>query len=289
MLQVLRDGQIVQAGKYDELLQAGTDFNALVCAHHEAIEAIDISHHSSEDSDEGSTLQNEMDNCHASTSCADNFADEAQAAMPSSEKKAIKEKKKGKRSRKKQLVQEEERERGRVSMKVYLSYMAAAYKGLLIPLIILSQTLFQVLQIASNWWMAWANPQTEGDRPRTSSLTLLVVYMALAFGSSWFVFVRALLVATFGLAAAQKLFLKMLRCIFRAPMSFFDSTPAGRILNRVSHLTSFRQRISVFVIMFASLPIFRILPFVFWRFDLALELMHFVWLSRFLLIKVWWI
>lgn len=234
LILVLRDGQIVQAGKYDELLQAGTDFNALVSAHHEAIEAIDISHHSSEDSDEGSSLQNEMDNCHATTSCADNFADEAQAVMPSAEKKAIKEKKKGKRSRKKQLVQEEERERGRVSMKVYVSYMAAAYKGLLIPLIILSQTLFQVLQIASNWWMAWANPQTEGGHPRTSSLTLLVVYMALAFGSSWFVFVRALLVATFGLEAAQKLFVKMLRCIFRAPMSFFDSTPAGRILNRVS-------------------------------------------------------
>jgi len=48
------------------------------------------------------------------------------------------------------------------------------------------------------------------------------------------VFVRSLLVATLGLAAAQKLFIKMLRCVFRAPMSFFDTTPSGRILNRVS-------------------------------------------------------
>ncbi|RVX19100.1 ABC transporter C family member 5 [Vitis vinifera] len=45
---------------------------------------------------------------------------------------------------------------------------------------------------------------------------------------------KAVLVATFGLEAAQKLFVKMLRSVFRAPMSFFDSTPAGRILNRVS-------------------------------------------------------
>lgn len=152
------------------------------------------------------------------------------------DRKAMKEKKKAKRSRKKQLVQEEERERGKVSMKVYLSYMAAAYKGLLVPLIILAQVSFQVLQIASNWWMAWANPQTKGDHPKTSNMTLLLVYMALAFGSSWFVFIRAVLVATFGLAAAQKLFIKMLRCVFRAPMSFFDSTPAGRILNRVSFM-----------------------------------------------------
>ena len=42
------------------------------------------------------------------------------------------------------------------------------------------------------------------------------------------------LVATFGLEAVQKLFVKMLRSVFRAPMSFFDSTPAGRILNHVS-------------------------------------------------------
>ncbi|KAK4407279.1 ABC transporter C family member 5 [Sesamum angolense] len=162
------------------------------------------------------------------------MAKEVQEGVSSSDQKAIKEKKKAKRSRRKQLVQEEERERGRVSMKVYLSYMTAAYKGLLIPLIILAQTLFQVLQIASSWWMAWANPQTKGDKPRTSSMVLIGVYMALAFGSSWFIFVRAVLVATFGLAAAQKLFLKMLRTVFRSPMSFFDSTPAGRILNRVS-------------------------------------------------------
>ena len=198
---------------------------------------MDIPNHSSEDSDEnlssGASVSNGK-NCQPDANDIDNLAKEVQDGISAAEQKAIKEKKKAKRARKKQLVQEEERVRGRVSMKVYLSYMAAAYKGLLIPLIIIAQTLFQFLQIASSWWMAWANPQTEGDTPKVSSMVLIVVYMALAFGSSWFIFVRAVLVATFGLAAAEKLFLKMLRSVFRAPMSFFDSTPAGRILNRVS-------------------------------------------------------
>jgi ABC-type bacteriocin/lantibiotic exporter with double-glycine peptidase domain len=218
-------------------LLAGTDFKTLVSAHHEAIEAMDIPNHSSEDSDENLTLDGCIGldkKCDSAENNIDSLAKEVQDGASASEQKAIKEKKKAKRARKKQLVQEEERVRGRVSMKVYLSYMAAAYKGLLIPLIILAQVLFQFLQIASNWWMAWANPQTEGDQSKVSPMVLIVVYMALAFGSSWFIFVRAVLVATFGLEAAQKLFVKMLRSVFRAPMSFFDSTPAGRILNRVS-------------------------------------------------------
>lgn len=208
----------------------------MVSAHHEAIEAMDFSYQSSEEpekvpSPDGSAVVTKK--CDSGEKSIDSLAKEVQEGVSAADKKAIKEKKKAKRLRKKQLVQEEERERGKVSMKVYLSYMAAAYKGLLIPLIILAQTLFQVLQIASNWWMAWANPQTPGDSPRTTSLVLILVYMALAFGSSWFIFVRAVLVATFGLEAAQKLFLRMLTTVFRAPMSFFDSTPAGRILNRV--------------------------------------------------------
>ncbi|XP_031250193.1 ABC transporter C family member 5 [Pistacia vera] len=237
LILVLKEGQIIQAGKYDDLLQAGTDFNTLVSAHQEAIEAMDIPNHSSEDSDENGNLDGcsiPSKKCDTAENDIDSLAKEVQDGASASEQKAIKEKKKAKRSRKKQLVQEEERVRGRVSMKVYLSYMVAAYRGLLIPPIILAQGLFQFLQIASSWWMAWANPQTEGDQTKVNPMVLLVVYIALAFGSSWFIFVRAVLVATFGLEAAQKLFSKMLRSVFRAPMSFFDSTPAGRILNRVS-------------------------------------------------------
>ncbi|KAL6271327.1 hypothetical protein ACE6H2_028238 [Prunus campanulata] len=237
LILVLKGGRIIQAGKYDDLLQAGTDFKSLVSAHHEAIEAMDIPNYSSGDSDQSLCPDGSIElrkNRDTPSSSVDCLAKEVQEGASASEQKAIKEKKKAKRSRKKQLVQEEERVRGRVSMKVYLSYMAAAYKGWLIPPIIIAQAIFQFLQIASSWWMAWANPQTEGDHPKVSSMVLLVVYMALAFGSSWFIFVRAILVATFGLAAAQKLFVKMLRSVFRAPMSFFDSTPAGRILNRVS-------------------------------------------------------
>uniref|UniRef100_A0ACD5TTN1 Uncharacterized protein n=1 Tax=Avena sativa TaxID=4498 RepID=A0ACD5TTN1_AVESA len=230
LILVLKDGRITQAGKYDDLLQTGTDFNALVSAHNEAIETMDFSEDS--DGDAAPSVPNKR--LTPSVSNIDNLKNKVSENGKSSNSRGIKDKKKSEERKKKRTVQEEERERGRVSLNVYMSYMGEAYKGTLIPLIVLAQTMFQVLQIASNWWMAWANPQTEGDAPKTDSVVLLVVYMCLAFGSSLFVFVRSLLVATFGLAAAQKLFIKMLRCVFRAPMSFFDTTPSGRILNRVS-------------------------------------------------------
>jgi hypothetical protein len=230
MVQVLKDGHITQAGKYDDLLQAGTDFNVLVSAHKEAIETMEIFEDS--DADTVSSIPNKR--LTRSISNIDNLKNKVGENGQPSTTRGIKEKKKKEDRKKKRTVQEEERERGRVGLNVYLSYMGEAYKGTLIPLIILSQTMFQLLQIASNWWMAWANPQTEGGAPKTDNVVLLVVYMSLAFGSSLFVFVRSLLVATFGLGAAQKLFVKMLRCVFRAPMSFFDTTPCARILNRVS-------------------------------------------------------
>ncbi|XP_074559012.1 ABC transporter C family MRP4-like [Curcuma longa] len=230
---VLKNGHIIQAGRYEELLHSGTDFNALVSAHHEAIETMDFLEGTSGTTDIKSSVTSSK-RLTQSPSNIDNLKSEIPENEQVSKQKTVTEKKKVKSTRKKQLVQEEEREIGRVSLKVYLSYMAAAYKGTLIPLIILAQVIFQVLQIASNWWMAWANPQTRGDKPKADNLLLLAVYMSIAFGSSLFVFIRAVLVATFGLAASQKLFLRMLRTVFRAPMSFFDTTPAGRILNRVS-------------------------------------------------------
>lgn len=237
LILVLRDGRITQAGRYEDLLQAGTDFNTLVSAHHEAIEAMDVAEYIAEpDEDNEGNKSSSVGVIKEDDSrpCEISNLPKQKADKGSTSDKKRKEEKKAKRMRKKQLIQDEERERGNVSLQVYWSYMTAAYKGALVPLIILSQASFQALQIGSNWWMAWANPQTDGEAARTSSLVLILVYMGLAFGSTIFVFIRALLVATFGLKAAQKLFSKMLRSIFRAPMSFFDSTPTGRILSRVS-------------------------------------------------------
>eukprot|EP00250_Pteridium_aquilinum_P021742 c25207_g1_i1 orf=137-4615(-) len=240
LILVLRDGEIIQAGKYEDLLQAGTDFNTLVSAHNEAIDSMDVNEYITDETEESEKLTSVVN---AEEESSKNCEIEKLPALKSDKQSTenqlgiVKPKQKKdmtKRMKRKQLVQEEEREKGTVSWRVYWSYMTAVYKGSLIPVIVLAQLAFQLLQISSNWWMAWASPPADGHQSRSHSVRMILVYTGLAFASAFCVFLRAFFVSIFGLKAAQRLFLSMNESLFGAPMAFFDSTPTGRILNRAS-------------------------------------------------------
>uniref|UniRef100_A0A0E0JEP9 MRP-like ABC transporter n=1 Tax=Oryza punctata TaxID=4537 RepID=A0A0E0JEP9_ORYPU len=218
LILVMKGGRIAQAGKYDEILGSGEEFMELVGAHKDALTALDA-----------------IDVTNGGSEASSSSKIASLSRSPSVEKK---DKQNGKEddsnTQSGQLVQEEEREKGRVGFWVYWKYLTLAYRGALVPFILLTQILFQVLQIGSNYWMAWAAPVSKDVEPPVSMSTLIYVYVALAFGSSLCILVRALILVTAAYKTATLLFNKMHMSIFRAPMSFFDSTPSGRILNRAS-------------------------------------------------------
>lgn len=130
-----------------------------------------------------------------------------------------------------ETMPQEESQSGRVKFSVYSTFIKSAYKGALVPVILLCHMLFLALQMASSYWMAWA---TE-DETRASCRTLVGIFMLLSGGSSVFILARAVLLSTIAIETGQNLFLQMTNSVFRAPISFFDSTPSSRILNRVSY------------------------------------------------------
>ncbi|KAH9804130.1 ABC transporter C family member 3 [Citrus sinensis] len=219
---VIKDGKITQAGKYTDVINSGTDFMELVDAHKQALSTLD--------SIEGRPLSEKgsANGENDGTSATDGVVKEV-------ENKEVQNDREDKVAEpQRQLVQEEEREKGKVEFSVYWKYITAAYGGVLVPFILLAQTLFQILQIASNYWIAWATPASKDIKPRVTGSMLLIVFVALAFGSSFCILARSTLLATAGYKTATLLFNKMHYCIFRAPMSFFDATPSGRIINRAS-------------------------------------------------------
>ncbi|XP_074285609.1 ABC transporter C family member 3-like isoform X2 [Silene latifolia] len=215
LILVMKEGRILQAGKYNDILALGTDFMELVGAHEQALSALDAVE-----------PETEKPVVHMSHSDDKSLKDETITSDRGKADDVV--------LPEAQLVQDEEREKGRVGLSVYWKFITTAYGGALVPFILFSQILFQVLQILSNYWMAWATPVSADAKPAVDGKTLLLVYVGLAIGSAFCILARATLLVTAAYKTANVLFSKMHSCIFRAPMSFFDATPSGRILNRAS-------------------------------------------------------
>ena len=221
----MQNGRITQAGKFEELLKQNIGFEVLVGAHSQALDSILTVENSSKTSSLHPTLADESNNSNT-TELVHALHDTEEDDTPEIQGKEGK------------LVQDEERETGSISKDVYWSYLTTVKGGIFVPFIILAQSSFQVLQVASNYWMAWVCPTTSEAKPTYDMTFILLVYMILSVGGSFCVLIRAVLVAKAGLWTAQDLFTNMLRRVIRAPMAFFDSTPTGRILNRVTFADS---------------------------------------------------
>ncbi|MQM17651.1 hypothetical protein Taro_050625 [Colocasia esculenta] len=226
---VMKNGRIAQAGKFEELLQENVGFEMLVGAHSQALESILVAGNAQEMSQAedrrkmGYPSNEEADEEHAASiqfQSSDKLNSEQDLSINLEERGRI--------------IQDEEREKGSIGKKIYLAYLTAVRGGAFVPIILTAQSLFQILQVASNYWMAWASPPTTGVEPTVSLNLLFLVYVILSVGSSLCVLLRAMLVAITGLLTAEKFFTNMLHSVMHAPMSFFDTTPTGRILNRAS-------------------------------------------------------
>ncbi|XP_068012904.1 ATP-binding cassette sub-family C member 10 isoform X1 [Melanerpes formicivorus] len=170
------------------------------------------------------------------------------------------------------IHKEEEKKEGAVAFEVYKAYWLAVGSCLALS-ILLSLFLMQASRNISDWWLShWISSisQTANTSAMACSASLpsphlllfsvaglvspiqaldttpapsngsldvnfyLIVYGSIAGANSFFTILRAFLFAYGTLRAAAVIHNRLLQRVIKATVTFFDTTPTGRILNRFS-------------------------------------------------------
>uniref|UniRef100_A0A8D1LJY0 Multidrug resistance-associated protein 1 n=1 Tax=Sus scrofa TaxID=9823 RepID=A0A8D1LJY0_PIG len=131
------------------------------------------------------------------------------------------------------LMEADKAQTGQVKLSVYWDYMKAI--GLFISF--LSIFLFlcnHVAALVSNYWLSlWTDdPIVNGTQEHTK--VRLSVYGALGISQGVTVFAYSMAVSIGGIFASRRLHLDLLHNVLRSPMSFFERTPSGNLVNRFS-------------------------------------------------------
>ncbi|KAL9972704.1 hypothetical protein ACROYT_G019064 [Oculina patagonica] len=152
-------------------------------------------------------------------------------------------------STEKETPEKEDRYTGTVTWKVYFDYWKAGAGIPFLLLLIILTVGTQAVVMLSEWWLAqWADLEEklayEASLPRNSTsmseeLTEMrkrniSIYGALVVGTFLLAFAGAVVFLYIGVSASQNLHNKMFKKLLGATTYFFDTNPAGRVLNRFS-------------------------------------------------------
>ena len=140
------------------------------------------------------------------------------------------------------IISEETVESGGVQLKVALAYVRSI--GVVISVcILLAYVVSYIANGGTSLWLAnWSNQyNTEQNTTRNSTNRTSVdvafylgIYAGLGFVQGSFTIVSSYLLAIGAIFASRYLHRILLLNVLRCPLSFFDKTPIGRILNRFS-------------------------------------------------------
>ena len=131
------------------------------------------------------------------------------------------------------LIEQEKVAIGGVKWAVYAYYA----KAIGLPMALLSLILylgFQAFSVGSSIWLSIWSTDPAASYDTSVRDMYLGVYGGLGGLQAVFIMIAVVVLSVACLNAATKLHANMLQKILRSPMSFFDTTPLGRILNRFS-------------------------------------------------------
>jgi ABC-type multidrug transport system fused ATPase/permease subunit len=195
---VMNRGQVVEVGSYRELMEANGDFAELMREYGGA-------------QDEEEVVEAESAEI---------------VALKKAKTREVKDDKQGKGQA---LMTGEERATGAVNNNVYLAYFRAG--GVLACIwLLIAMVLSQVMRVGSDLWLSWWSSGNFG----LSNGIYMGVYAAWGGAQALFNLISGVSFAIIGIVAARKLHNAAVDSVIRAPSSFYDTTPLGRIINRFS-------------------------------------------------------
>eukprot|EP00102_Acyrthosiphon_pisum_P020987 XP_016658197.1 PREDICTED: multidrug resistance-associated protein 1 isoform X4 [Acyrthosiphon pisum] len=232
LIVVMKDGQVSESGTYKELLDKKGDFADFLILHMQEqneykvdeIEIDKLLEDAPADLKEKYVRQRSESNSNSSMQRQRSIDSEKNIPLPIIEQQA-------------KLIEVEKAETGSVKWEVYVHYLKSIGPFLCISTVVLS-IIFQGFSISSNIWLSvWSNDDTShvhGTENISKRNLYLTVYGLLGFGQVVSTVTAAIALSLGTVVAAEKLYELINARIFKNPLSLFDTTPIGRILNRVS-------------------------------------------------------
>ncbi|KAF9359851.1 hypothetical protein BGX26_011228 [Mortierella sp. AD094] len=249
-IMMMRDGSIVEQGSYQELMRKKTDVYQLVTEFGNDSsdeEAADDGLMIAESGEQNGHLEDEAENFPAeeapllsttprsarrgsirSSTSARTLRRPSVASIHQRGKVAKADQPKN------NIIAEEQMRQGSVHRSVYLAYAkACSYTSVF--MYILSMLFSQGASISTSLWLThWSSDNDSGNVDH-KTMYYIGVYAALGFSYSILTVFQSIILQVYcGIRSARVLHQEMLHSVLRSPMTFFDTTPMGRILNRFS-------------------------------------------------------
>ncbi|KAJ3514870.1 hypothetical protein NLJ89_g2120 [Agrocybe chaxingu] len=209
---VIDDGRIAERGTYPELMAKGGEFSLFVTEFGSSEDEEDRERKAEEDAIEG-----DRDSGKTKDEAEEKKEKERTAKIRGSVAGAA-------------LMQTEERNTGAIAWGAYKDYMKAGHGDVVAPLLLLSLVLMQGTTVVSSYWLVWWQERTF-NHPQGFYMG---IYAGLGVGQAVANFLMGAAFAVLTYFASQSLHRDAIRRVMHAPMSFFETTPLGRIMNRFS-------------------------------------------------------
>ncbi|KAI9658804.1 MAG: hypothetical protein M1831_003830 [Alyxoria varia] len=190
-------GRVIDIGSFSNLMANNADFSKLI--------------HDNAEAEQREKKKGDED-------------DEVDAALDG--KKPKKQKKKPTAA----LMQAEEKAVSSVTWGVYHAYIKSAGSILWFPVVMFMLILSQGSNIVTSLWLSW---WTDGKFGYSRGM-YVGGYAAFGFIQALLLFVFSVTVTILGTRSSKVMLHRAITRVLRAPMSFFDTTPLGRITNRFS-------------------------------------------------------